>query len=291
MPIIITRQGQKGGRVLDKSQFGEERNLQQYIHDNPEAIPIYDIQKSKKLFVAAREFRTESGGRIDALAVDQDGDVYIVETKLSANADKRQVVAQVLDYGASLWKEFKNFANPDPFFARLDLSIQSSWKISFREKVQDFFQLSDEQADNMVESMRQNLEDGALKFVVLMDSMDERLKDLIAFVNEKSDFSIYGVELEYYKHEDSEIVIPKLYGAEVKRDKARTGSTRRTSLAEGVMEILQDGEWHTGPDLRHRLGTDAITSVLKNLRELGKIELEPSGRGHKARIPGEKKPS
>lgn len=51
-----------------------------------------------------------------------------------------------------------------------------------------------------------------------MDQLDSRLKDLILFVNENSKFDVYAVEFEYYKHEEFEIIIPKLYGTEVKKD-------------------------------------------------------------------------
>jgi RecB family endonuclease NucS len=98
MAIIFSKKGQSTQKI-EKSGFGPERNLQQYIHENPEAIPLYDIQRDKRLFVVTREFPTGSLEWIDALAVDRDGDIYIVETKLYANADKRRVVAQVLDYG------------------------------------------------------------------------------------------------------------------------------------------------------------------------------------------------
>ncbi|MBK7447808.1 MAG: hypothetical protein IPJ45_17645 [Ignavibacteria bacterium] len=57
------------------------------------------------MFVVAREFRTDSGS-IDALAIDKDGDLYVIETKLFRNSDKRTVVAQALDYGASLWRHY-----------------------------------------------------------------------------------------------------------------------------------------------------------------------------------------
>jgi hypothetical protein len=164
--------------------------------------------------VVAREFDTQSGP-IDALAVDKDGDIYIIETKLYANADKRRVVAQALDYGASLWKHFTDFAN---FILLLDQGAQSQWKMSFGEKAKDSFGLNDEQIETMVARMCENLNEGNLKFVVLMDSMDERLKELITYINQKSQFDIYGVELEFYKHEQYEIVIPKLYGMGAKKD-------------------------------------------------------------------------
>jgi hypothetical protein len=63
-----------------------------------------------------------------------------------------------------------------------------------------------------------------------MDSMDERLKDLITYINQKSQFDIYGVELEYYKHDEYEIVIPKMYGVEVKKD-APPPTGKRTFLS------------------------------------------------------------
>ena len=50
-----------------------------------------------------------------------------------------------------------------------------------------------------------------------MDSIGERLKDLILYVNQNSQFDVYAVQLEYYKFEDYEIVIPNLFGVEVKK--------------------------------------------------------------------------
>ena len=214
MSIIISKKGVVPARLIGKSGFGKELNLQEYIHQHPEAIPVYEIQQDKRLWVAAREFDTPSGP-IDALAIDQDGDIYIIETKLFENADKRRVVAQALDYGASLWKHFTDFAN---FILLIDRHAQAEWAMSFREKVKESFKLEDLQVESLVERMRQNLQDGNLKFVVLMDSMDERLKELITYINQKSSFDIYGVELELYEYEEYKIVIPKLYGVEGKKD-------------------------------------------------------------------------
>ncbi len=209
MAIIISKKGSLSTQVVNKSDFALERNLQDYICDHPEAIPVED----KRLLVAARELQTESGP-IDAFAVDRDGDLYIVETKLYRNPDKRTVVAQALDYGASLWRH----ADFNQLLSTLDGAAEKQWKMPFRDKLAEFFSLEDEGVESLIESMRQNLSGGALKFVVLMDRLEDRLKDLISYVNEKSQFDIYAVQIELYRHEDYEIVIPKLYGAEVKKD-------------------------------------------------------------------------
>src|SRR5437762_12436508 len=102
MSIIISQEG-KNAQKIDKSDFEGEGYLQNYVHENPESIPVYEIEEDKKLLVVAREFPTESGP-IDALSIDKDGDIYVVETKLYKNPDKRTVVAQAMDYGTSLWR-------------------------------------------------------------------------------------------------------------------------------------------------------------------------------------------
>ena len=49
MSIIISKNG-RDAKKIDKSDFGKEDELQEYIHKNPESIPAYEIQEDKKLF-------------------------------------------------------------------------------------------------------------------------------------------------------------------------------------------------------------------------------------------------
>jgi hypothetical protein len=178
MAIIVSKKGSQT-QVVNKSDFALERNLRDYICDYPEAIPVED----KRLLVAARELQTESGP-IDAFAVDKDGELYIVETKLYRNPDKRTVVAQALDYGASLWRH----ADFNQLLSTLDEAAEKQWRMPFRERLAEFFSIEEEGVDSLIESMRRNLSDGKLKFVVLMNRLEERLKDLIPYVNENSEF-------------------------------------------------------------------------------------------------------
>jgi len=232
MSIIISKHGQTAQK-LDRAEFEKEDYLQNYIHENPESIPVYEIEEDKKLLVVAREFPTESGP-IDALAVDKDGDIYIVETKLYKNPDKRTVVAQALDYGASLWKHLNDFAE---FTKLIDSEIQAKFHLTLEEKAKDFFKIED--VSLMLERMGNNLKEGNLKFVILMDSIDERLKDLIIYVNQNSQFDIYAVQLEYYKFNEYEIMIPKIFGVEVKKNLRNSNSPRRVWSKE---EFLRDAK-------------------------------------------------
>ena len=212
MTIIIAEKDKTAVKV-DKCQFRNEAAIQDFINKNPDTIPIYELDEEKKLLVVAREFATNSGP-IDALALDQNGDIYIIETKLFKNPDKRTVVAQALDYGAALWRHLVDFTE---FLERLDTECRSKFSQSFEERFTKYFELDVDQYSFVIQAIRQNLNDGNLKFVILMDEIDERLRDMIVYVNQNSQFDIYAVQLRYYRHEKFEIVIPKLFGVEVKK--------------------------------------------------------------------------
>lgn len=231
MAIIVSQNNQNAHRI-EESNFNFENNLQEYVINNPEIIPVYDIDTDARLFVAAREFGTQSGP-IDALGFDEAGNIYIIETKLFKNPDKRTVVAQALDYGASMWRHATDF---DAFVTQLNTYTYKQFDASFKDKYQQFFSIDD--ATDNLSAIKSNLADGNIKFVVLMDSLDERLKDLILYVNQNSKFDIYAVDFEYYKHDQFKIIIPKLYGAEVKKTVTGKTSSRRQWNEAEFFEIV-----------------------------------------------------
>lgn len=237
MAIIIRQKGNKPEK-LDKSTFDREDSLQKFIYDNPESIPLYDIKEDIRLLILAREFSTQSGP-IDAIGIDKDGEIYIVETKLYKNPDKRTVVAQSLDYGAALWKHSTNF---EDFIRTLNENVQRSFKISLEEKIQEHFGLSDDEMVDLLDSVKNNLSDGILHFVILMDSLDDRMKDLILYVNKNSQFDIYAVELEYYKKDSNEIFIPRIYGGEVKKDLTSRNAGKQWNWALFEKRLREIGE-------------------------------------------------
>ncbi len=225
MTIIVSQSG-RNAQKLEQSNFDKEDHLQQYIYENPGSIPLYDIKEDIKLLILVREYQTDSGP-IDALGVDAEGNIYLVETKLYKNADKRTVVAQVLDYGASLWKRGSDFPE---FTSAIDRASQKFFHMPVDEKLKEFFGFEQDDLGFFWESVKSNLNEGNFKFVVLMDKLHDRLKDLIVFLNQNSQFDVYAVELEYYKHDTFEIMIPKIFGAEVKKDIAvKTSNTPKRS--------------------------------------------------------------
>lgn len=237
MAIVISKNG-KNAVKIDKTNFDQEDHLQKYIFDNPDSLPLYEIKEDIRLLILAREFPTQSGP-IDAIGIDKEGEIYIVETKLYKNTDKRIVVAQILDYGASLWRHSNDFSE---FLATLDQHTQKAFNLRTTDKIKEFFQISDEDVEILIEKVKSNLGDGIFHFVIPMDKLDDRLKDLILYINQNSQFDIYAVELEYYKHAEYEIIIPKIFGAEVKKDinvSSANGSRRRWTEAEMLDDAKQ----------------------------------------------------
>ena len=159
-------------------------------------------------------------GSIDILEVDSEGDIYIVETKLYKNPDKRFVLAKVLDYGASLWGLYND---PDEFIQKLNQRLTEKTGTGLLERIESSFGSNEEITINM----KQNIATGNFKFIILMDMVPSHLKNLILYINQNSQFNVYAVEMEYYVHEDHEILIPHVFGAESKKKMVSAVSERK----------------------------------------------------------------
>lgn len=250
MPIVVMKKGQ-GAKKVGPTPVIQEEYLQQYIHENPAAIPLDDMREDIRLFVFAREFPTPSGP-IDALAIDDEGAIYIIETKLYKNPDKRLVVAQVLDYGAGLWNSFDDYSEIERV---IDQAVSQKFGMPFRQKLRDFFGIDTQQVDSVFNRFESDLTLGRFTFIVLMDRLHDQLKSLITFINANSRFVLLGCEMEFYRHEDLEILIPKLYGTETQKSKSSssTPATRKKWDEDTFFE-----------NVRNRLGLP----VEKKVREL-----------------------
>lgn len=256
--LIISHQG-RTTRVEPRS-FDQEADLQRYIYENPEAIPLDELGVEGRLHVLGREFPT-SNGPVDALATDVDGNVYLIETKLFKNPDKRQVLAQVLDYGAAIWAGQPTVeqisAGLRVYADRNKLPVPEARLVAFLEA-------DEETADGHLENVATALAEGRFTAIVLMDRLTDRLRDLIRFMNENSRFRILAVELDYYQHDGMEIVSPRVYGAETRRPVDGAGGGARGQWSrEAFFERLQvEADSQTAA---------AVTRFFQFFEPLGKI--------------------
>ena len=233
MSIIISRNGKKATPV-EESKIEDESELQHYIADNPEVIPLDQVKENPEFFVVGVEVDTKSGP-VDAIGLDSDGEIYLIETKLEQNSDKREIIAQVFDYAANIWK---TDGSTDEFIENLDVKVQELCDMTLQQKIQQDFALDATEANKVLSILRNNIDGGYFRFVICMDALDERLKNLILYINYNSKFDIYAVDFEFYSYEDMQIVKPQLYGAEVKKDLATSTSATRPVYTESTEDVF-----------------------------------------------------
>jgi len=131
-------------------------------------------------------------------------------------------------------------------------------------RAQEYFGLTDEGRDQLIQQVLQNFQDGSFKFVVLMDTLHEQLKSLILYLNQNSQFDIYAVELKYYKHEAYEIVIPRLFGSEVKKDltsKTKPGLPADKDFLDAYAKVNQQKETQEYLDIFRDISEGRFTAT------------------------------
>lgn len=213
MTILIS--DEEGNEIVSKRGYEDESEMQEYIESNPEAIPLHQIDEGTKIEVASREFNVSSG-RLDAIAFDSVGNIYVIESKLKTNSDRRKIIAQAFDYGVSLWENY------DP--QRLVDEVQKDLndKKSFQSWVEEELLGKERSYDTFEANMFSNLREGSFRYVIIMDEIKDHLESTIQYLNTNSNFDVYGVELECYSHEEKNIVVPQLHGNQVKKNPAAT---------------------------------------------------------------------
>jgi hypothetical protein len=225
--VTLIVSGKAGTVALQPRPFPAERQLQESLFRNPDVIPLHELKEDARLLTLATEFQTSSGP-IDVLAIDNEGDLYLIEAKLFRNPDKRQVIGQALDYGAALRRDLLDAAE---FRERLESSVQRCCGGGLFETLRRFLGGMESAAGALLDDAHAKLKEGLFTFIVLMDRVDPRLRELLTFVNEKSNFSILAVEVVSYAHDGQEFYLPRLIGAEAEKQ-VFGGSAQRTRWTE-----------------------------------------------------------
>ncbi len=222
--------------VLDESEFTAEAALQEALKRNPEVLPVADLDLNE-VVVVGREV-TLSVGAIDLLLVDSTGRVVVVETKLSSNPElRRQVVAQLLDYGASLWRATPTLKQFEALVLRYwgsaaceDARVKSAKTL--QEGLEPIFrELCGEDWDYAAfeGALGQNLANGQhILLVVASGLMDGLSRDLLQYLNMCLQVPVYGVEIDVFQTEARQLIVPRgvRYTARP-RPPSRTGRTDR----------------------------------------------------------------
>lgn len=200
-------------RIPLNEKFFQENWLQNIIHNNPQILPIDDIESGfAPLISIGREIST-SVGFIDNLYISPNGYITIVETKLWRNPEaKREVVGQIIDYA----KELSSWT-----FSKLNEGVIKSSQTYNKntkgiiELIKNFEELEEIEEYKIIDNIGRNLKRGRFLLLIVGDGIRESVEDMIDFLSNSPQiqFTLGLVELQVYKNPNNEmdwIVIPNL---------------------------------------------------------------------------------
>lgn len=178
------------------SGFSNEARLEHILASHPSLIP--GVSGDARI---RRQFPT-GAGQADLVVVDEDGAVTVVECKLAANPQvRREVVGQVLDYAAQLWR-----MPLDDFLSR--------WQKGQHPPLSEGLEPG---AGALLDGVAESLASGRFNLVLAVDQINDELRAMVEYLNEVTLAStgVMALQLAYFTDHDVEYLLPSVFGAEL----------------------------------------------------------------------------
>jgi hypothetical protein len=206
MKILLRNQSTNKWEPIDSADYSAEHELQRLLAETPSLIPISEIREnSSQLVAAVREVGLPGSGTTDILAFSSDGEIAVVECKLSENTEiKRKVIAQLLEYGAYLW---------GMTYAELDGLVLHRTNQNLAELVSKAAGDPSWDENEFRSRIQTNLEQGGFILIIAVDEMNEELTRTIRFLNAcgNPNFTFTSLEMRRFQKDATEILVPHLF--------------------------------------------------------------------------------
>ncbi len=245
MKIVVRTSDGQGWHTVDSVGYGAENELQDLLAKSPSLIPVGDIREgASPLIAAAREVSTLSGGAIDILACSSNGELTLVECKLTANPDRRKVLAQVLDYASDLWEiSYDELNDRVEKVAGVNLARLAKAGAGDAGWDEEIFR----------QGVTDALATGMFTLVIAVDKIDVHLRRMVRYLNltGKPKFRLATLEMERFQSERTEVLVPTVYsphpdetGGSSRWDDVRFYRVCEQSLSHQVVEVIRNlQEW------------------------------------------------
>jgi alkylated DNA nucleotide flippase Atl1 len=193
--------------VATEARFDSEERLHEAIARHPEVLPTEDLGMGA-LVTLANELDL-GHGPIDTLAADGAGRLVIIEFKRgSENPDVRKVVAQVLDYGTSLWKlaydeleERARACHPGLHVSLVDHVAERLGSLGIETFDRDAFRRGVETC----------LDTGDFVFLYVARDLDDRTRRVMTYLGEGARMTFFGVEVDYFQAQGhASVLVPRV---------------------------------------------------------------------------------
>jgi hypothetical protein len=193
-----------GWQPLPPAGFAQEQDLHDLIERSPGLLPLAG---APRLVILGREVRCGNGWA-DLVAIDSDtGLPVVIEIKLAANTDRRNVLTQVLGYAAHL-----RHLDPAGFEALLAGHLLSGQATSVVAAVTAAVQDPGFDATAFANGLAESLTAGRLRCVVVLDAAPPELVELVGYLQDVTNdrLSLDLVTVTSYQVGDRRVLVPQL---------------------------------------------------------------------------------
>lgn len=311
-PYFLSKEkSMKLERVPLNEKLFSENWLQKLINENPQILPIDEIESGfAPLISIGREIST-SVGYIDNLYISPNGYLTLVETKLWRNPEaKREVVGQILDYA----KELTTWT-----FSKINNAVKQSNELYHNkskgiiELINEYDLIEEREEQIIIDNIERNLKRGRLLLLIVGDGIRESVEEMVDYLqtNAQLQFTLGIVELQVYKNPTNEsdlIVIPNLITrtreitraiikiensnidniitveTDFKEEKQKSNSLRTTITEEDFFDQLQQNTDRESVEIaKHILQVSKEKGFYIEWRTGGFVAkiLDPAGSGQK----------
>jgi len=196
---------------IKKSKLNLEERLENWLDSD---ISIID----PNLLVIGRQVKTDFGGEVDLLCIDEKGDIVIIELKREKTP--REITAQVLDYAS--WIQH---LSPERVQSIADDYFKHE---SFEEAYQDKFN------DDLPESINEEH-----RMLIVGSQIDSSSRRIVSYLSEIYGVAINTVTFNYFSEAENEYLAQTF---QIENDKAQMiySSKRRPRLTFNQLQEIAD---------------------------------------------------
>ncbi len=239
--VIIQPDGTSS--VLEQVLADDEEQLQEQLKDQPELLPLDDLNVEGPVLVVGRETPLASG-RIDLVALGRGGELLLVEFKTGPqNTDFRHALAQLLDYGSDLWgMDHEGFeaAVALRYFqsGRCPIDAPGRGARSLLEAAQQLW--GDASGDvSWSQQLERALNSGTFKYVLVAQRFTPSILKTIRYLNDSHDSEFFAVEM--IRFSDPNSTLGGFEARLIAAPERRRSSSSAAALA-GVDALLDEVE-------------------------------------------------
>lgn len=215
-PILLNEKGAVSQlkRISFTEKLFQEHFLQNLIRENPEILPIAEIEPSFSPPISVGCEVDSSSGPMDNLLLSPRGNLTIVETKLWRNPEaRREVVGQIIDYAKDVSKWT---------FENLDRKVRDYQKQYHQsnegviEVLKKQEAIDESEVPVIIDAISQNLRKGRFLLLVVGDGIRESVEAMAEFLQQtpQLQFTLALVELQVYalgkEGEKPWLVVPQI---------------------------------------------------------------------------------